>query len=72
MAGMNSMVHFFRWLKLETRLVDIDVLIKSCLQKVKVDVDKALSLMDELINMPLDPLMLKKHPQIVDTTKKVS
>ncbi|KAL0266387.1 UNVERIFIED_CONTAM: hypothetical protein PYX00_008939 [Menopon gallinae] len=60
-----------RWLKLETRLVDIDVLIKSCLQKTKVDVDKALSLMDELINMPLDPLMLKKHPQIVDTTKKL-
>lgn len=27
--------------------------------------------MDELINMPLDPLMLKKHPQVVDTTKKL-
>lgn len=51
--------------------MDIDVLIKTSLQKVKVDVDKALSLMDELINMPLDPLMLKKHPQVVDTTKKV-
>ncbi|KAK6620556.1 hypothetical protein RUM43_010848 [Polyplax serrata] len=60
-----------RWLKLETRLVDIDVLIKTSLQKIKVDVDKALSLMDELITMPLDPLMLKKHPQVVDTTKKL-
>ena len=56
---------------METRLVEIDYEIKKSLQKTNVDIDKALTLMDELICMPLDPLMLKKHPQVVDTTKKV-
>ncbi|XP_069687792.1 PC4 and SFRS1-interacting protein-like [Periplaneta americana] len=60
-----------RWLKLESRLVELDALVKSNLSLTKADPDRCLSHLDEISSLTIDPLMLKKHPQVVETIKKL-
>jgi hypothetical protein len=62
----------FRWLKLEARLVELDALVKSNLSLTKADPDCCLAHLDEISTLTIDPLMLKKHPQVVETIKKVN
>jgi len=58
------------FLKIETHMLDIDVNIKNSLSLKKADVQKCLDLLDELAELKLTPLMLKKHPEVVETIKK--
>jgi hypothetical protein len=66
------MVCAFRWLKLESRLVELDALVKSNLSLTRADPDRCLAHLDEITTLTIDPLMLKKHPQVVETIKKVN
>jgi hypothetical protein len=66
------MLYTFRWLKLESRLVELDALVKSNLSLTRADPDRCLAHLDEISTLTIDPLMLKKHPQVVETIKKVN
>lgn len=57
---------------MEAQLLHLDAQIKSSLGLDQADTDKCLEAMDELLSLPLDPLMLKKHPHIVETVKRVN
>jgi hypothetical protein len=52
--------------------VELDALLKSSLCLNKPDLDRCLSHLDEISTLTIDPLMLKKHPQVVETIKKVN
>nr|CAD7409324.1 unnamed protein product [Timema poppensis] len=55
----------------ESRLMELDALIKSKLSLIKADPEKCLCYLTELGDLDVQPLMLKKHPYIVDTIKKL-
>lgn len=57
---------------MESRLVQLDALVKCSLGLTKADPDSCLTQLDEISTLTIDPLMLKKHPQVVETIKKVS
>ncbi|KAL2729884.1 PC4 and SFRS1-interacting protein isoform X3 [Vespula maculifrons] len=61
----------FRWLRMEAQLLQLDAQIKSNLGLDRANTDKCLEAMDEVLSLPLDPLMLKKHPHIVETVKRL-
>lgn len=61
----------FRFLKIEVRLLQIDTVIKAKLSLEKAETKPVLQVLDELKNLKLSPIMLKKHPDIVFTIKKV-
>lgn len=63
---------FFRWLRIEAQLLQLDAQIKSNLGLDRANTDKCLQAMDEILALSIDPLMLKKHPHIVETVKRVS
>lgn len=60
-----------RWLRIESQLLQLDAQIKSNLGLDRADADKCLHAMDDMLALPIDPLMLKKHPQIVETVRRV-
>nr|CAD7260392.1 unnamed protein product [Timema shepardi] len=60
----------YSFLNTENRLVELDALIKSKLSLIKADPKKCLCYLTELGDLDVQPLMLKKHPHIVDTIKK--
>jgi hypothetical protein len=60
-----------RFLKIEVRLLQIDTVIKAKLSLDKADTKPVLQVLEELKNLKLSPIMLKKHPDIVFTIKKV-
>lgn len=62
----------FRWLRIEAQLLQLDAQIKSNLGLDRAYPDKCLQAMDEMLSLPIDPLMLKKHPHIVGTVKRVN
>jgi hypothetical protein len=62
----------FRWLIVESRLVELDALIKGRLSLAKAEPDKCLDYLNEMLSLTIYPLMLKKHPRIVETIKKVN
>lgn len=59
------------YLRIEAQLLDIDINIKSSLNLVKADPDVCLRNLDELLELQITPLMLKKHPECVETIKKL-
>jgi hypothetical protein len=61
-----------RWLKVESRLVELDTLIKGRLGLTKAEPDNCLAHLDEMSSLTIYPLMLKKHPRIVETIKRVN
>lgn len=69
---VTFMLYIFRWMKLESRLVELDALVKSNLSLTRADPDRCLAHLDEISTLTIDPLMLKKHPQVVETIKKVN
>nr|CAD7392894.1 unnamed protein product [Timema cristinae] len=60
-----------RYMNTEARLMELDALIKSKLSLIKADPEKCLGYLTELGDLDVQPLMLKKHPHIVDTIKKL-
>jgi Lens epithelium-derived growth factor (LEDGF) len=58
-------------LKIEVRLLQIDTVIKAKLSLDKAETKPVLQVLEELKNLKLSPIMLKKHPDIVFTIKKV-
>lgn len=60
-----------KYLKVEASLVDYDCKIKSCLGLDKADPKKAYEYMDLMMGLDISPLMLKKHPLIVDVMKRL-
>lgn len=59
------------YLKMEAQLLDIDVRIKSSLSLKQADPESCLKYLDELLAVKISPLMVKKHPEVVDTIKKL-
>ena len=60
-----------RWLKQEAHLLELDAQIRSSLSLAKADTRRCLQLMEDMLAVNIDPLMLKKHPNIVETVKKL-
>nr|CAD7200620.1 unnamed protein product [Timema douglasi] len=61
----------YSFMNTESRLMELDALIKSKLSLIKADPEKCLCYLTELGDLDVQPLMLKKHPYIVDTIKKL-
>ena len=61
-----------RWLKIEQRLVDLDIAVKTSLHLERPAPDECISALDELNELALAPLMLKKQPDIVTTIRFVN
>ena len=60
-----------RWLKTESRLVELDYRIKDSLSVNRPNCEAAITALDELNSLQMAPLMLKKHPFIVTTILKL-
>jgi len=60
-----------RWMKMEKRIVDLDIAIRSALRHEEPDMARSLALISELHSLAIQPLMLKKLPNIVMTLRKV-
>lgn len=60
-----------RWLKTEGRMVELDCKIKDSLSVTRPNCAAAIEALDELNTLPLAPLMLLKHPYIVQTIFKL-
>lgn len=60
-----------RWLKTESRLVELDYRIKESLSVNRPNCEAAIAALDELYSLQMAPLMLKKHPFIVTTILKL-
>jgi len=50
-----------QWLKLEQKLLDLDVAIKEALHEDQPDMNACLRALDDLYGLALTPLMLKKQ-----------
>ena len=60
-----------RWLRTEGRLVELDYRIKESLSVNRPNCDAAVTALDELAALNIAPLMLKKHPFVVETIMKL-
>ena len=58
-------------MKMEKRIVDLDIAIRSALHHEEPDMARSLILISELHSLAIQPLMLKKLPNIVMTLRKV-
>lgn len=68
---LQQQQHKLRWLRMEHQLLTSDAQIKSNLGLEKANADKCLVAMDDMLNLPIDPLMLKKHSHIVETIRRL-
>jgi len=60
-----------RWLKVEQRLIDLDIEIKTALHYQRPNMSKCLEHLDALLDLQVAPLMFKKQPDIVTTIRKL-
>jgi len=60
-----------RWLKIEQKLVDLDIAVKTALHVERPAPDRCLGALDELNELAVAPLMLKKQPDIVTTIRRL-
>ncbi|KAK2587118.1 hypothetical protein KPH14_002880 [Odynerus spinipes] len=70
-GAVHRKTYKLRWLRIEAQLLQLDAQIKSNLGLDRANTDKCLQAMDEILALPIDPLMLKKHPHIVETVKRL-
>jgi len=56
---------------LEGEVIEIIGEIVGCLNVGSADCDRAVELLERLESHQLNPLMLKKHPEVVSTVKRV-
>lgn len=68
---MQSRKEKVRFLKIEQRVIDLDHAIKVAVHYEHPDMPKCLELLDELYQLPVTTLMLKKQPDIVTTIRKL-
>jgi len=60
-----------KWLKIEQKLVDINIAVKTALKLDNPDTDGCIAALDDLDGLPVEPLMLKKQPNIVTTIRRI-
>lgn len=60
-----------RWLKVESNLLQYDSKIKAALALDKANPREALDYMELMLKLQVDPLMLKKHPHVMDMVKRL-
>lgn len=70
-GAVHRKTYELRWLRIEAQLLQLDAEIKSNLGLDRANTDKCLQAMDDMLGLPIDPLMLKKHPHIVETVKRL-
>lgn len=70
-GAVHRKTNKLRWLRIEAQLLHLDAQIKSNLGLDRANPDKCLQAMDDMLSLPIDPLMLKKHPRIVETVKRL-
>lgn len=56
---------------MESTLVELDAMIKTSLGLDKADPGKALNYLEQMMQLQIHPLMLKKHPHVVDMIKRL-
>ncbi|XP_020292586.1 PC4 and SFRS1-interacting protein isoform X1 [Pseudomyrmex gracilis] len=70
-GAVHRKTYKLRWLRIEAQLLQLDAQIKSSLGLDRADTDRCLEAMDNILALSIDPLMLKKHPHIVETVKRL-
>ena len=55
----------------QTQLLDLDTRLKTSLSLNKADPDKCLNLLDSFLEIDINATMLKEHPEVVQTIKKM-
>lgn len=66
--GKMSKLH---WLKIESNLLQYDSKIKAALALDKANPREALEYMQLMYKLDVDPLMLRKHPHVMDMVKRL-
>jgi len=59
------------WLKTEQQMVDLHLAIRTSLSSSNPLIPRCISHLTALIALPMQPLMLKKQPEIVDTARSL-
>lgn len=59
------------WLKIESNLLQYDSKIKAALALDKANPREALEYMELMFKLDVDPLMLRKHPHVMDMVKRL-
>jgi len=59
-----------RWLKIEQRIVELDIAVKTSLSQKRPSPDRCIQALDEIQALCILPLMLKKQPAIVTTIRR--
>lgn len=60
-----------QWLKIESNLLQYDSKIKAALALDKANPREALEYMELTLKLDVDPLMLKKHPHVMDMVRRL-
>lgn len=60
-----------RWLKMEQRLVELDIAVKSSLHLERPSPERCIAALEELNELAIVPFMLKKQPDIVTTVRRL-
>merc|ERR1719509_627207 len=60
-----------RWLKIEQRVVDLDISIKTALHMERPSPQSCISALEDLSELAIKPLMIKKQPDIVTTIRRL-
>jgi len=60
-----------RWLKMEQRVVELDIAVKSSLHIDKPSAERCITALEQLNELPIVPFMLKKQPDIVTTIRRL-
>ena len=55
----------------EQKITDLDIALKMALHHEKPDLKRCLTISDEVQKLAIVPLMLKKHPEIVATIRRM-
>lgn len=58
-------------MKVECKLLEIDSKIKNCLNLEKADPEEAISLLDDMLDLEVTSVMLKKHAHVVDMVRRL-
>lgn len=60
-----------RWISVEQKIFELDIAVRMALHYQEPDMSRCLSLLEELQSLAIEPLMLKKHPDIIATLRKM-
>merc|ERR1711874_71851 len=60
-----------KWLRIEQRIVDLDMAVKTALHLERPEPEKCIAALDELETITVTPLVLKKQPDIFTTIRRL-